>query len=269
MDGFVSWPWSGWVGPSWYRSPRRTSLIASDACRRRSRRGWEERMMANRWNRLRAVRAAAIVVAAAVPARADDGMVLRAVGFFEAEASGSSGSCAIPTAKDGVPVTSAVIGLTNTDGEPTVVYPFSSCQGYVQLQNVMTSQGINVDSADIRLRIIEANRFRQFVPTRSGIPTACRNLRRSKLFTAAHLFPLGAPPDFGNTGSGVPHLAFIQLLPMVDAQVFGCLREQYSGLPPNVYASFPLVIRVTASGTTDSGQRVKSNAIQFTLTLLH
>ena len=227
-------------------------------------------MMRNRWNRLQALLAAAIVVAVAVPARAgSDGLVLRAVGFFEAEASGGNGTCSIPSVSAGVPVSSDVIGLTNTLGIPTTVYPPSVCQGFVELQNVMTSQGVSIDNMAIRLRIAGANRFRQFVPTRNGFPTACRNLRKSKIFAGAHLFPVGSPQDFGNTGAGVGHLAFVQLLPMVDAQVFSCLREQYSGLPASVFASFPLVIRVVATGTTDAGETVKSNAIQFTLTLLH
>lgn len=221
--------------------------------------------MENRWKKLRAVLVAAIVVAGSVPARAsDDGMVMRAVGFFVSEASGQSGSCQIPSATSGIPVSSDIAMLSNT-----TVYPFSSCDGYVQLQNVMTSQGIDVDRMDIRLRIAGANRFRQYVPTRNNFPAACRQLRNSHIFAGAHLFPVGTPPDYGNTGAGVGHLAFVQLLPMVDAQVFSCLREQYSGLPTNVYVSLPLVLRVVAHGRTDAGQRVRSNPIQFTLSLLH
>jgi hypothetical protein len=55
----------------------------------------------------------------------------------------------------------------------------------------------------------------------------------------------------------------------VTSQVVHCLREQYAALPTNVYASFPLIIRAVASGITDSGERLKSNPIQFTLNLLH
>jgi hypothetical protein len=222
-------------------------------------------MMKIRWQRLRAVLVAAIVVAGAVPARAsDDGLVLRAVGFFMAEASGQGGTCTIPSSTSGIPVTSDVVSLSNTD-----VYPSDSCSGFVEMQNVMTSQGIGIDKMNISLRIAGANRFRQFVPTRNGFPTACRNLRKSTIFAGAHLFPVGSPPDYGNTGAGVGHLAFVQLLPMIDAQTFGCLREQYSGLPSSVFASLPLVVRVVGHGISDSGQKIKSNAIEFTLTLLH
>jgi hypothetical protein len=47
--------------------------------------------MANRWNTMRAALAAMSLVAVAGPARAMDGLVLRAVGFFEAESSGGGG----------------------------------------------------------------------------------------------------------------------------------------------------------------------------------
>jgi hypothetical protein len=222
-------------------------------------------MMKIRWQRLRAVLVAVIVVAGAVPARAnDDGLVMRAVGFFVSSAAGGGGTCTIPSATSGIPVSSDVVSLSNA-----VVYPTSTCDGYVELQNVMTSQGINVERMNIKLRIAGANRFRQYVPTRNGFPTACRNLRKATIYTGAHLFPVGTPPDYGNTGAGVGHLAFVQLLPMVDAQVFSCLREQYSGLPASVYVSLPLVIRVVGHGTSDSGQSITTNPIEFTLTLLH
>jgi len=225
--------------------------------------------MGNRWKRLRAAVAASMLVAgpaaAGVP---DDGLSLRAVGFFEASSSGD-GTCTVPSATSGIPVSSDAIGLSHTFGDPTVMYPQSRCLGWMQLQNVMTAQGVSIDRVDIRLRIAGAGRFRQFVPTRNGFPTACRNLRRSTIFAGAHLFPYGTPPDVGNTGAGVPHLAFVNLFPMVDAQALSCLREQYTGLPASVYVSLPLIIRAVATGITDSGERLRSNPIKFTLTLLH
>jgi hypothetical protein len=139
----------------------------------------------------------------------------------------------------------------------------------MELQNVMTSQGVSIDRVDIRLRIAGANRFRQFVPTRNGFPTACRALRRATVFSGAHLFPFGTPDDFGNTGSGAAHVAFVNMFPMVNSQVIHCLREQYAGLPTDVFVTFPLIIRAVATGITDNGDRVKSNPIQFTLNLLH
>ena len=226
--------------------------------------------MANRWNTVRAALAAVMLVAGTQAARAgDDGLVLRAVGFFEAEASGAGTACSIPSISDGIPVSSDTIGLSNTFGIPTIQYPQDSCQGWMELQNVMTSQGINIESVDIRLRIAGAGRFRQFVPTRKGFPSACSALRNAKVFTGAHLFPVGTDPNFGNTGSGIPHVAFVNLFPMVNAQVINCLREQYSALPTDVYVSFPLIIRAVATGVKESGGKVRSNPLQFTLSLLH
>ena len=225
--------------------------------------------MGNRWSRLRTALAAMVLVAgtawAGVP---DDGLSLRALGFFEAESSGS-GTCEIPSATGGIPLSSDVIGLNNTFGIPTIMYPPSGCGGWLQLQNTMLAQGVSIDRIDIRLRIAGAGRFRQFVPTRTGFPTACRAIRKSVIFSGMHLFPFGSTPDNGNTGSGVPHLGFVNVFPMVDPQVMSCLREQYSGLPPSVYASFPLIVRAVATGITDSGKQVRSNPAKFTLTLIH
>ena len=226
--------------------------------------------MANRWNTMRAALAAIMLVAGTQSARANsDGLVLRAVGFFDAQASGAGSTCQIPTISSGIPVNSDTRGLWDTFGIPTVQYPDDNCLGWLQLQNSMTSQGVSIEKVDIRLRIAGAGRFRQFVPTRNGFPTACRSLRRSTVFTGAHLFPVGTDPSYGNTGSGVGHVAFVNLFPMVSAQVIQCLHEQYASLPADVYVSFPLIIRATATGITDAGDSVKSNPIEFTLTLLH
>ena len=220
--------------------------------------------MGNRLMRLRAALAASMLIvgtaAAGVP---EEGLVLRAAGMFWAEASGD-GQCAIPGVDDGIPVSSDAINLS-----AEVLYPLDSCGGWMQLQNVMTAQGVTILRVEIRHKIAGAGRFRQFVPTRNGFPTACRNLQRSTVFAGAHLWPLGTDPGFGNTGSGAPHLAFVNLFPMLDAQTLGCLREQYSGLPASVYTSFPLVMRMKAVGITDTGDIIRSNVIRFTLNLLH
>jgi len=227
--------------------------------------------MNNRWKRLRAGLAVSVLIAAgtAHAGPPSDGLSLRAVGFFVAEASSGDSTCTVPSIDEGILQTSDQIGLWNTSGAATLGYPASPCGGWMELQNVMTEQGVSIDRIDLRLRIAGAGRYRQFVPTRNGFPTACLNLRKSTIFAGAHLFPLGTDPNFGNTGSGAPNVGFANLFPMVDAQVIGCLREQYAGLPANVYTSFPLIIRAVATGTTDSGQKIKTNAIKFTLTLQH
>jgi hypothetical protein len=225
--------------------------------------------MRNRWSML-GMALALIACAGTRPAHANsDGLSFRAVGFFDSEAASGGGTCQIPGIDSGIPVSSDTIGLWNTFGIPTIQWPGSSCDGWMELQNVMTAQGVSVNYVDIRLRIAGAGRFRSFVPTRNGFPTACRSLRKAKVFSGAHLFPVGTDPAFGNTGSGAAQVAFVNLFPMVSSQVIHCLREQYASLPSSTYVSLPLVIRATAVGRTDSGGTVKSNPIEFTLTLLH
>jgi hypothetical protein len=213
--------------------------------------------------------AAVLLAGSAATARAGvDGLSFRAAGFFEAESAGT-GQCEVPGIESGILMTSDTLGLWNTFGIPTIMYPPSVCGSWMQVQNVMTAQGITVQHVDIRMRIAGAGRYRQFVPTRRGFPTACRSLRRMKVFAGAHLFPLGTDPGFGNTGSGAPHVAFLNIFPLVSSQVIHCLREQYTSLPSDLYVSFPLVVRAVATGITDSGDTVKTQPISFTLTLRH
>lgn len=226
--------------------------------------------MGNRWGAtMRAALALAMVMGGAMQARAgsSDGLVLRAAGFFDAEAS-DNGRCEIPTIDSGIPVSSFEMGLWNTFGIPTRSYPQSSCEGWMELINNNISQGITITKVDIRLRIAGAGRFRRTVPTRKGWPTACRAERNAKIFAGAHLFPLATTPEgYGNTGSGVPHVAFVNLFPMVSPQAIDCLRSQYLDLAPDVFTSFPVIIRATATGVADDGTKYKSNPIRFTLTL--
>jgi hypothetical protein len=225
--------------------------------------------MRNRWRILGVAIGAVLVATMTRSAHASTaGLVLRAGGFFEASQS-QGGQCEVPTISNGIAVSTAQMGLWNTFGVPTSSYPLTRCEGWMEVINNQTSQGISVEMIDLRYRIAGAGRFRQFVPTRNGFPTACRSLRRSKVFTGAHLFAVGSDPDLSQTGSGAPHIAFVQLMPMVNAQVFHCLREQYAALPSNVYTSFPLIVRATAIGRTDAGDIVRSQPISFTLTLQH
>jgi hypothetical protein len=205
----------------------------------------------------------ALVASASVAGAGTDGLSLRAAGFFEAEAS-SGGSCTVPSIDSGVAVSSDEDSLNNL-----YQYPLSPCQGWMQLVNNMIQQGVSIDRVDLRLRIAGAGRFRQYVPTRKGFPTACLSLRKSTVFSGAYLFPYRSEDGVGNTGSGAQHFAFVNLFPMVNAQVMSCIKEQYAGLPPDAYVSLPLIIRAVASGITDSGSRLKTNPIQFTLTLSH
>lgn len=226
--------------------------------------------MRNRWNTMRAAVAAMTLVAGAGLARANtDGLVLRAAGFFQAESSSGTGTCTIPTISSGIPYSSDTLGLWNTFGVATVQYPQTFCDGWLQLQNNMIDQGVAIEYVDLRLRVAGAKSYRQYVPTRNGWPTACKSLRHSQIFSGAYLYGLGTDPSTVTTGSGQPNVAFVNLYPMVNAQVIECLREQYASLPTSVLATLPVVIRAVAHGTADNGSSYKSNPNQLTVNFLH
>jgi hypothetical protein len=229
--------------------------------------------MGHRWQRLVVgVLAAAALVAAGGRARAStDGLVLRAFGFFEGTF--QNGTCNVPNSSSGFVDAGTEMGLWNTFGIQTISFPdlgnpnARPCGGWIELTSALQNEGITVQYADINLRISGAGQFRQFVPTRNGFPSACRRLRKQRIFFPARLAPAGG--DAGNTGSGQSNAVFAQLLPMVSAQVIECLREQYTGLPTTVYTSFPLVIRAVVVGQADDGSNFRSNPLQYTLTLRH
>jgi hypothetical protein len=164
------------------------------------------------------------------------------------------------------------MGLWNTFGFATYHFPDENgpfanpCGGFMELQNNMDSQAVTIDHVELRFKIPGARRFRQSVPTRNGFPIACRELRRDNLFVGAVVGPVNGTLD---TGSGAPNVTFIQMLPLVSAQMIGCLREQYAPLSPDVFTSLPLVIRATAVGIGDAGDTFRSNSIPYTLNLRH
>jgi len=237
--------------------------------------------MRNRWWTMRAALAAAMVLGLAGRTVADDQdqLVLRAVGFFQGTTDSGGSTCQVPSVENGIADNFTEMGLYNTCAgnfcSPTLSFPdrtnafAAPCGGWIEVQNMSTTQGVYIDRVDIKLRVGNARRFNQFVPTVKAFPTACRSVRNAKLFTGLHLFPLGTPTGVGNTAGGVPHLGFIQLLPMVSAQVFRCLQQQYGALPADTYVSLPLVIQATVRGTLDDGGRRRSNTINYTLTLDH
>jgi len=55
----------------------------------------------------------------------------------------------------------------------------------------------------------------------------------------------------------------------VTPQMFHCLRDQYASMPTEMLVSMPLVVRVRAHGTSDSGDAFRSNWIHYTLNLRH
>ena len=222
--------------------------------------------------------AALIVVGVAMPARGDNnpnGMAFRAVGWFKGKAEISAGDikCEIPSITSAISDGSFSMGLWNTYRFPTLMYPDTSnpfgnpCGVWIQLQNNMVNQAIVIDRIELAFRIPGARRFRRSVGTARQFPTACREFRHDTLFFGERINPVNSTVD--TSTSGAPNVAFIEMLPMVSNQLLQCLREQYAPLPTATFASLPLVVKATVFGTADSGDRFRSNPIDYTVNLRH
>jgi len=204
-----------------------------------------------------------------------NGMVFRAVGWFKGKAEITAGQikCEIPSVTSAISEGAFSVGLWNTYGVPTLMYPDinnpfgNPCGVWIQLQSNLINQGIVVDRVKLRYRIRGAQRFRPFIPMSRRWPIACDQYRREVIFVGARLNPSNSNVD--TSASGAPNVAFIEMLPLVTPQQIACLRSQFAALPPDVYSSLPLVVRATAIGTSDAGETYTSNVSSYTLTLRH
>ena len=61
----------------------------------------------------------------------------------------------------------------------------------------------------------------------------------------------------------------MQMISLVPSQMIHCLRDQYASMPTDMLVSMPLVVKVRAHGTSDSGEAFRSNWISYTLSLRH
>jgi hypothetical protein len=227
------------------------------------------------------VTAVALLLAMALDARivaADNnpnGTSFRAAGWFKgkAEITDTEIKCEIPTISSAISDGLFAMGLWNTFGHPNLFFPdangpFSNpCGGWIQLQNNLLGQAIQLDHVDLSFKIPRARRYRQFVPPRNGFPVACREFRRDQVFVSTLLNPIDSTQDV--SGSGAPNVAFVQIVPIVSTQMFNCLRGQYAPLSTDLFSSLPLVVRATAVGISDSGDTFRTNAISYTLNLRH
>ena len=202
-----------------------------------------------------------------------NGTAFRAVGWFKGKSEITAGriNCEIPNVSNAISDGSFAMGLWNTYGSPTIYYPdingpFSNpCGGWIQLQNNLIDQAINLDRAQLHYRIQGAKQLRAQVPTLNGFPMACRQLRKATLYIGNRLNPINSVED--SSASGAPNVAFIEMLPLVSPELVSCLRAQYTSIA--TFTSFPLVIKATAVGTSDAGDNFSSNTIQYTLNLRH
>jgi len=203
------------------------------------------------------------------------GTAFRAVGWYKgkAEITDTEIKCEIPNVSSAIADGLFAMGLWNTFGRPNLFFPdgngpFSNpCGGWLQLQNNLIGQAMQLDHVDLSYKIPHARRFREFVPPRNGFPVACRELRRDQVFVSTLMNSIDSTQDV--SGSGAPNVAFVQIIPMVSTQMFNCLRAQYAPLSTDLFSSLPLVIRATAVGTSDSGDTFRTNAVSYTLNLRH
>jgi hypothetical protein len=207
-------------------------------------------------------------------ARADapDGLVLRAAGFVKgrAEITGDQIKCEVPTTTSAIVDGSFTLGLWNTYGSKTLFFPDPAnpfgdpCGGWLELLNATVQQGITVDRIDVRFRVARALRYRHYLASRNGFATACRGFRSAVFFAGVRL---EAANTTAASATGAANVGFLQLVPLVSAQLLACLRAQYARVPTDEIVSLPLVASVTASGTSDAGDSYRSNAVRYTLAL--
>lgn len=220
-----------------------------------------------------------VVILAAVEALAGtptDRLVFRQMGWFRGKAEISNGQikCEIPTVESAILDGAFTMGLWNTYGRQTIYFPdinteFSNpCGGWIQMHNFLFDQFLTVDHLDFKYSIAGARRFRSYVPTRNGFPTACRQFRKKTVWASTLLPPANAE-DYAVSVAGVNNAAFLQVLPIVDPQLIYCLRGQYGSLDPNLFQSFQLNVRTWAVGISDAGDQYRSNPITYSLVLRH
>src|SRR5207302_1792709 len=105
-----------------------------------------------------------VVLGLTVSARADNnpnGMSFRAVGWFKGKAEISAGDikCDIPNVSGAISEGAFAMGLWNTYGFQTLMFPDTSnpfgnpCGVWIQLQNNLIDQAINLERIELRFRI--------------------------------------------------------------------------------------------------------------------
>jgi hypothetical protein len=217
---------------------------------------------------------AAVVGVRPATAGGDD-LVFRQLGFFQgkSEITDSSIKCEIPNISVAFADGAFSMGLWRTFGVPTLIFPDplnpfgNPCGAWVQMRSNLATESLLVDHFDITYKVLGARRFGS-VPLRKGFPSACSSLRRTQIFTGTQLDPASSTAG-GTTNSGLPNVAFVQLVPLVGADVIACLRGQYAKLPASQLSSLTVVARVQALAISDSNARYHSNTRSYNLNLRH
>jgi hypothetical protein len=227
-----------------------------------------------------------------------NGMLFRAVGVFQGPS--EEGKCEVPT------VTTAIVDSSNAvcrdatvvgfdtaafrcegsgapcandencaGGEtclptgsvhPTRMYPDRAspfgdvCGGFFELQNNLINRAVNVVAVSVRYRLV-GGRFPGPV-FENDFPVRCYRERKFRVGVGVRVPPVNSSDA---SPSGMPNTVFVQLVPIFPPQLFDCLRDPARG---NASAPLLVIARLRAHGLVDGGGTIRSNPVQYTLTLL-
>jgi hypothetical protein len=177
----------------------------------------------------------------------DNGISFRAVGFLQGEV--QEGRCQVPTADEAIADQSIDIPLDSPaldNGFPTGVF---LCRGYIWLENNLNGQAIVVDRFDFEYEIPGA---------RIGMPSHSSSV-------VVRINPADTDPERFPSPFGPPNVYIGQPeAQMVPASVILFLRQNRQTLPQLPY---PMIVRITARGRTDAGERATTNEIRYTIQL--
>ena len=175
----------------------------------------------------------------------DQGISFRAVGIFTGDA--TEQKCTAPTTDKAIADQGIALQLSDPfleQGYPNAATVFFLCRGYIWLQNDLFNQAIVVDRIDFEYEIPGA---------RISIPSSSA--------------PIGVVIRPANTKDQNPfgqlnvYLGHLQGQ-MVPSRVIFFLRQNQPSLPTLPYVT---IVHITARGHTDSGEKVVSNEIRYTV----
>lgn len=159
-----------------------------------------------------------------------------------------SATSAIADGGISIPLDGMVFGFDVLQGGfPDSSVGFSICRGYIQLQNDLINQSINVERIDFEYEIPGS---RIAVPMNS-MPTGFR-------INPANADPATTPAPFGQA-----NVLLVQ--PdgqMIPSTLVQLLRQNEPSLPQ---APYVMIIHVTAHGRTDTGDTFVSNELRYTV----
>lgn len=208
-------------------------------------------------------------------AASTDELSFRILGWYggKADISTDQIKCEIPTTADSIADSNFAVGLWNTFGSQTLMFPDDNnpfgnpCGGWLQFANFLQFEGVTVERVIMKVSIPGARRFQNMVPTARSFPTACRSMRKYVQYVGNRMDPASAVD--GHSGSGASNVVFIKMQPMIGTDLIHCLRSQYAPLSTDVFTYLPVRVQATAVGVTDSGQHYRSNTVNYTVNFRH